>query len=74
MTAMTAQCAGKGCVAIIPIRWGDLCSCCFYEGMNPQDLKTGQSGARFVRRNKGVTPDMESLRDSYTSDYASLRD
>ena len=32
------------------------------------------TGARFVRQNKGLAPDMENLRDSYTTDYASLRD
>lgn len=32
------------------------------------------TGARFIRRNKGVAPDMETLRESYTTDYASLRD
>ena len=37
--AMTHQCNGKGCGAIIPVRWGDFCSCCFYEGMNPQEFR-----------------------------------
>ena len=37
-TAMTHQCNGKGCGAIIPIRWGDFCSFCLYEGMNPQEF------------------------------------
>ena len=35
----THQCKGKGCVAIMPKGWGDLCSCCYYEGMNPQEFK-----------------------------------
>ena len=35
---MTAQCKGKGCVAIIPIRWGYFCSCCYYENMNPKEF------------------------------------
>lgn len=32
------------------------------------------TGAASVRRNKGLAPDMGALRDSYTNDYANLRD
>ena len=58
MTAMTAQCAGKGCVAIIPIRWGDFCSCCYYENMNPQEFAAWLR----ARREAAVKSDLTNAR------------
>lgn len=55
---MTHQCKGNGCVAIIPIRWGDLCSCCFYEGMNPQEFAAWLR----ARREAAVKSDLTTAR------------
>jgi hypothetical protein len=39
MKSKTNICKGKGCEMIIPESWGDFCSCCFYEGMNPAEFE-----------------------------------